>query len=124
MANPPCMNEDGRPAVLVATLLETGDAVALCDECIVPWAAAMLNALTGLDPTPFLAAISDDPAAPGPSSDGDADSSPDVATGPEDSSPPGTVPDAATSGAPSTEAVIPAEDPPAGDGVDSPPLTA
>lgn len=60
MAAPPCMSDDGNPAVFVGTMLQTGDAVALCDECLVPWAAALLNAMTGVDPTPFLIAISDD----------------------------------------------------------------
>jgi hypothetical protein len=54
------MSSDGNSAVFVGTMLETGDAVALCDECMVPWAAALLNAMTGVDPTPFLVAISDD----------------------------------------------------------------
>lgn len=91
MAGPPCMSEDGRPAVFVGTMLQTGDAVALCDECLVPWCAAILNAMTGVDPTPFLQAISDTPAvptaaqgaptdeppAPGPADvDGDADRDP------------------------------------------------
>jgi hypothetical protein len=60
MANPPCMSQDGNPAVFVGTMLETGDAVALCDGCLVAWAAALLNVMTGLDPTPFLVAVSDD----------------------------------------------------------------
>jgi hypothetical protein len=55
---PPCTSEDGNQAVLVATNLTNGDAVALCGECIVPWAAALLNGLTGVDPTPFLQAAS------------------------------------------------------------------
>lgn len=54
------MSQDGNPAVFVGTMLTTGDAVALCDECMVPWAAALLNVMTGLDPTPFLVAVSDD----------------------------------------------------------------
>lgn len=63
MAAPPCMSEDGRPAVFVGTMLQTGDAVALCDECLVMWAAALLQAMTGVDPAPFIAAISEgDPA--------------------------------------------------------------
>jgi hypothetical protein len=64
------MSSDGRDAVFVGTILTTGDAVALCDECLVPWAAALLNAMTGVDPAPFIAAVSDqepvvqaDPAA-------------------------------------------------------------
>ena len=65
---PACMSDDGRQAVMVATMLQTGDAYALCDECIVPWAAGLLNAMTGVDPTPFLAAVSDDVSG-GPVSD-------------------------------------------------------
>lgn len=60
MANPPCMSDDGNPAVFVGTMLQTGDAVALCDDCMVPWTAAVLYSMTGIDPTPFLAAASDD----------------------------------------------------------------
>jgi hypothetical protein len=54
------MSEDGRPAVFVGTMLQTGDAVALCDECLVAWSAALLYTMTGVDPEPFLRAISDD----------------------------------------------------------------
>lgn len=64
MAAPPCMSDDGNPAVFVGTMLQTGDAVALCDECLVPWAAAMLAAMTGLDPMPFLQAVSDSEITP------------------------------------------------------------
>lgn len=60
MALPACMSDDGRPAVFVGTMLQTGDSVALCDECLVMWAAAVLNTMTGVDPAPFLAAISED----------------------------------------------------------------
>lgn len=65
MAGPACMSGDGNQAVFVGTLLQTGDAVALCDECLVPWAAAMLHAMTGVDPAPFIAAVSDDTQAAG-----------------------------------------------------------
>lgn len=60
MANPPCMNQDGNPATFMGTFLETGDTVAVCDECMVAFTAAVLNTMTGIDPTPFLAAVSDD----------------------------------------------------------------
>lgn len=59
MAGPACMSGDGNPAVLVATMLATGDAFALCDECLVGWAAALLHTMTGVDPTPFLEAVSE-----------------------------------------------------------------
>jgi hypothetical protein len=60
MATPMCMSQDGNQAVFVGTMLETGDGFTLCDTCLVAWAAAMLQSMTGVDPTPFLAAISDD----------------------------------------------------------------
>ena len=63
MAAPQCMSGDGQPAVFVGTLLQSGEAVALCDECLVPWAAAMLHAMTGVDPTPFLLAVASDEEA-------------------------------------------------------------
>lgn len=64
MAGPACMSNDGRMAVFVGTMLETGDSVALCDICLVGWAAALLNVMTGVDPTPFLAAVSEDEPIP------------------------------------------------------------
>lgn len=60
MAAPQCMSEDGSEAVFVGTMLQTGDSVALCDECLVAWAAALLNVMTGVDPQPFLRAVSTD----------------------------------------------------------------
>lgn len=91
MALPSCMSEDGRQAVFVGTMLQTGDAVALCDECLVMWAAALLSTMTGVDPEPFLRAISqadpagdttagapsDEPPAPAPA-DNDPDADPSV----------------------------------------------
>lgn len=64
MAGPACMSDDGRPAVFVGTMLETGDSVALCDVCLVGWVAAVLNVMTGVDPQPFLQAISEDEPIP------------------------------------------------------------
>ena len=91
MALPSCMSDDGRQAVFVGTMLQTGDAVALCDECLVMWAAALLQAMTGVDPQPFIAAMSeadpagdvtagapsDEPPAPAPA-DTDPDADPPV----------------------------------------------
>lgn len=71
MAAPACMSDDGNTAVFIGTYLESGETIAVCDECMVAWSAAMLNAMTGIDPTPFLQAISEDapeevpPAEPG-----------------------------------------------------------
>lgn len=59
MAAPQCMSDDGNNAVFVGTMLETGDAVALCNECLVGWSAALLSVMTGIDPGPFIAAISE-----------------------------------------------------------------
>jgi len=58
------MSEDGQPAVFVGTFLNSGDSVALCDTCLVAWSAAMLQAMTGVDPEPFLKAISEDEPDP------------------------------------------------------------
>jgi len=72
MASPPCMSGDGETATFVGTMLATGDAVALCDACLVPWTAAVLQAMTGIDPEPFLRAISDE-NAPDDTAGGDTD---------------------------------------------------
>jgi hypothetical protein len=57
---PQCKSEDGEAAVFIGTFLATGDTVALCDNCMAAWAAALLNAMTGIDPTPFIMALADD----------------------------------------------------------------
>lgn len=54
------MSNDGNTATFVGTMLESGDGFTLCDECLVAWSAALLQAMTGVDPAPFLAAVSDD----------------------------------------------------------------
>jgi hypothetical protein len=64
MASPQCMSNDGRTATFVGTMLDTGDGVTLCDECLVMYCAAILQTMTGVDPTPFLQAISDDEPIP------------------------------------------------------------
>ena len=92
MAMPACMSDDGRPAVFVGTMLQTGDSVALCDECMVPWAAAILNAMTGVDPTPFLAAVSED--APTTAEGAPTDEAP--APAPADTDPEAIAPDPET----------------------------
>lgn len=63
MAPPTCNNHPEEAATFVGTFMQTGDSVALCDECLVMFSAAMLHQMTGVDPSPFLAAISDDPEA-------------------------------------------------------------
>lgn len=99
MAGPACMSEDGRPAVFVGTMLETGDSVALCDICLVGWAAALLNVMTGVDPTPFLEAVSETEPAPAEIA-GDGAGGPPAET-PADSDPGAAQEAAATAGGPS-----------------------
>jgi hypothetical protein len=96
MAAPSCMSNDGQQAVFVGTMLATGDAVALCDECLVMWSAALLQAMTGVDPTPFLQAISEPDGAEfgGMGESAPADGPPverDAPTAPTDE-PPGVAP--------------------------------
>lgn len=45
------------PAKFVGAFLDTGGAVALCDECMVPWSAALLSSMTDMDMTPFFEAL-------------------------------------------------------------------
>lgn len=66
MAGPACMSQDGREAVFVGTMLSTGDAYSLCDECLASWAIALVSTMTGIDPAPFILAISDDGPAVDP----------------------------------------------------------
>jgi hypothetical protein len=54
------MSGDGNQASMVATMLQTGDGFALCDECIIPWAAGLLGVMTGVDMEPYLLAVSAD----------------------------------------------------------------
>lgn len=90
------MSGDERPAVFVGTMLETGDAVALCDICLVGWCSALLNVMTGVDPEPFLRAVSEPDDVPTtaegaptsePPAEQAADSDQDAASGA--ASPPG-----------------------------------
>lgn len=89
MARPMCMSEDGNQAVFVGTMLETGDGFTLCDECLAMWAIAMTSTMTGVDPTPFIAALSEpeteaqetepgaEPQTPDPTSEGGSPESSD-----------------------------------------------
>lgn len=114
MANPPCMSEDGNQAVFLGTFLAEGQTVALCDECLVPWSAALLQAMTGVDPKPFLEAISEGaPEAPA-ESDNEAPAETLGAAGASD--PPhrngGPKPAAGTPADAATEGEPPGEEPP------------
>lgn len=105
MARPMCMSEDGNQAVFVGTMLETGDGFTLCDECLAMWAIAMTSTMTGVDPTPFIAALSEpeteaqetepgaeqpaaDPTSEGGSPESSDPPSADGAGGPESGAPP------------------------------------
>jgi len=55
---PECMADDGNKAVFVGTFLTNGESVALCDEHLVYFCASMVETMTGVDPAPFIKAIS------------------------------------------------------------------
>ena len=120
MANPRCMSDDGNEAVFVGTMLANGNAVALCDECLVPWAAALLNVMTGVDPAPFINAISEgDNESPEGSTNG-ASANPSVGADALDPPPPrvkrgrmlDTSPDPGTDGDPADGTAMPPADSP------------
>jgi hypothetical protein len=54
------MADDGQKAVFVGTFLTNGESVALCDEHMVYFCASTLQDMTGVDPAPFIAAISEE----------------------------------------------------------------
>ena len=118
MASPPCMSGDGEAAVFVGTMLETGDAVALCSECLVAWSAALLNIMTGIDPAPFIAAISEEDSSPSAGSDNGSSPAPSAAGEPLDPPPPrarrgrtlDTSPDPGTEGDPADGTAMPTAD--------------
>jgi hypothetical protein len=58
------MADDGQKAVFVGTFLTNGESVALCDEHMVYFCASTLQDMTGVDPAPFIAAISEEAPAP------------------------------------------------------------
>jgi hypothetical protein len=62
------MADDGEVAVFVGTFLTNGESVALCDEHMVYFCAETLHTMTGLDPFPFVAAISQPDDGTGPES--------------------------------------------------------
>ena len=64
MAKPMCMSEDGQPAAAIISLMENGESFTLCDDHLAMWCASMLQAMTGVDPTPFIAALSDPDTVP------------------------------------------------------------
>lgn len=64
---PDCQSADGNSAVFVGTMLATGDGFTLCDECLAMWAIALASRMTGVDPAPFIHALSvDDEPVPTP----------------------------------------------------------
>jgi hypothetical protein len=58
------MADDGEKAVFVGTFLTNGESVALCDEHLVYFCASTLETMTGVDPAPFIKAISEDTTPP------------------------------------------------------------
>lgn len=60
MAVPVCQSQDGNAATTLITLLDGSASFALCDGCLVGWAAAALAVMTGIDPAPFITAVSED----------------------------------------------------------------
>lgn len=65
MAAPACNNHPDTPATFIGTFMETGDALAVCGSCLVTFSLGMLQALTGIDATPLLEAVSSDTTEPG-----------------------------------------------------------
>lgn len=49
MAMPACMSDDGNPAVFVGTMLQTGDAFTLCEDCFGAWVATIFAGLSGIE---------------------------------------------------------------------------
>jgi hypothetical protein len=62
MPMPQCQMDDGQPATFLGTVVSDGSTVCVCDEHLLMFCLATVQQMTGLDPAPFLAAISDDVA--------------------------------------------------------------
>lgn len=62
MAGPNCMTEGHGPAKFIGTFMEDGSSVALCDECMPTFCAAVFERMTGVDMTPalYLASVEGD----------------------------------------------------------------
>lgn len=73
---PECMAQDGLPAVFVGTFLQNGTSVAVCDEHMVYFCADTLAQMTGLDPSPFIAAISEEGPVEAPEAPAEAPEAP------------------------------------------------
>lgn len=67
-----CDSEDGQPAVMLVTNLETGEVAAICASCVAGWAKALLDALgePGAEPVP-------EPAEDGQAGAGEGGAAPD-----------------------------------------------
>jgi hypothetical protein len=63
MANLHCMEGDGEPAAALVTILADGTVYTLCSTHLVAFCAGLLSSMTGIDPAPFIEAISDDQPA-------------------------------------------------------------
>lgn len=55
MALPTCSACEDAPSVLVATRLDTGDAITLCQACLPAWLTVMVQVTTGVDVGAYIA---------------------------------------------------------------------
>lgn len=63
MAQPQCTSGDGNPATAIVMMLGgDGQTWNLCDECLAMWAITTAALMTGIDPAPFIAGLSEDDA--------------------------------------------------------------
>jgi hypothetical protein len=62
MPMPQCQMDDGQPATFLGTVVSDGSTVQVCDEHLLMFCLATVQQMTGLDPAPFIQAISDDVA--------------------------------------------------------------
>ena len=54
---PACMSEDGNQAVFIGTNLMTGDAAALCQDCLPAFLVSLLAGMTETDPDRITTAL-------------------------------------------------------------------
>jgi hypothetical protein len=51
------MSNDGNAAIFIGTFLSSGDAVALCNDCMPAWASAVTSGMLGIDPDLYAVAV-------------------------------------------------------------------
>lgn len=122
MAKPVCENHEDRESVFVGTFLADGKPVAVCDECLALFALSIASTLTGIDPTPFLEAISEDtppPVEPGDQEPAAPDPTASNGTGRPHPAPGSTGPDTSDPEAADAEGVGEPEPSPEGEQVET-----